>query len=219
MVSRYRGREMDLGAILQFVKRRWAELALAVCVMNLSWFVFAALSPKQSDNLPLRRNRDFPNTYISRIHLDLSSPHQYVTLTWSGPQAAAQKTGPFHSSPGAGWGTNNCNDTVESNCADSQCTPKGIRVVEGFEDNLRDVPECRYVTWIDRKREIGFHSHTFVPAYPVSHGCVRLEANAARLMHDNAVIGKTEIVIDGTWANPATARVEKAEPARVGGVP
>jgi hypothetical protein len=168
--------------------------------------VYAAANPQQPGVVPSQRNSDFPDTYIGRIHLELTSPNQYVTLTWIGPYAADQDSGPFRSSPGAGWGTNDCDDAVESNCSDSQCTPKGVRKVEGLEDHLRDGLAFRYVTMIDRQREIGFHAHTSVPAYPASHGCVRLEPYAARLMHDNSIVGKTEIVIDGTWTNPNAPR-------------
>src|SRR5688572_25005881 len=58
------------------------------------------------------RSSDFPDTHISLIHLDLTSPHHWVTLTWSGPHASDQETGPFHSSPGAGLGFNDCKDPV-----------------------------------------------------------------------------------------------------------
>ena len=82
------------------------------------------------------------------------------------------------------------------------CTPKGTRTVEGFLDHLEGGPEYRYATIIDRQRSIAFHAHPSVPPYPDSHGCVRLEPYAARLIHDNSIAGKTEIIIDGTWTNP-----------------
>ena len=124
--------------------------------------------------------------------------------------AASQDRGPFHSSPGAGWGTNDCNDPIESNCPDSRCSPKGLRKVEGFGDFLTDHPESTHVTFIDSQRRIGFHSATDVPSYPASQGCVRLELYAAKLIHDNSVAGTTEILIDGTWTpHPSVGTVDK----------
>ena len=191
--------------MLQFVRRRGLEIALAACAAYVGWLVYPIISYTEPGIVPSLRNRDFPNTFISRIRLDLTSPNQWVRLTWIGPRAASQDTGPFRSSPGAGGGTNDCNDSVESKCPGSNCTPKGVRKVEGSADHLRDTPQYRYVTWIDKRRAIGFHSCTSVEPYPASHGCVRLEPYAARLIHDNSIVGKTEILIDGTWTKPREA--------------
>ena len=192
--------------LLRFVKRWGLVVALVICVANLGWILYGATTALRPGEVRSLRVIDFPNTYIDRIHLDLTSPNQFVTLTWTGPSAAAQETGPFHSSPGIGWGTNDCNDPVESNCPGSNCTPKGLRKIEGFADHLKDEPQFRYVTYIDARRSIGFHSCPAVETYPASHGCVRLEPYAARLIHDNSIVGKTEILIDGTWTPPAQAR-------------
>jgi hypothetical protein len=78
--------------------------------------------------------------------------------------------------------------------------------VEGFSDCLQDTPGHRYVTWIDVRRSIGFHSSSQIPSVPASHGCVRLEPYVARLIHDNSIQGVTEILIDGTWSNPREAK-------------
>lgn len=145
------------------------------------------------------RNADFPNTYISRIDVDLTSPTQYVRLTWTGPQAGRQTTGPFHSSTGAGTGRNDCNDVRESNRVDSNCTPKGEFSVEAFSDYMRSYPNCHFVTWFWASRGIAFHSHAQVPNYPASHGCVRLSERAAQLIHNNSLMGKTKVVVDGLW--------------------
>ena len=203
--------------VVQFVWRWGLEVALVACVAHLGWLMYAHANPGEPGVVGSQRNSDFPNTYIGRIHLDLTSPNQWLRLSWGGPDAANQNTGPFRSSPGAGWGDNNCNDVVESNCPGSLCTPKGVRKVEGFADYLKDSPVHRYVTWIDVRRAIGFHSCPSVEPVPASAGCVRLESYAARLIHDNAIKGKTEIVIDGIWTNPrnttgtATKRHENAQ--------
>ncbi len=145
------------------------------------------------------RNADFPGTYISRIDVDLTSPQQYVRLTWSGPLAARQETGPFHSSPGAGTGSNDCDDMAECNREDSNCTPKGEFSVEAFSDYMKSHPEARFVTWFLSSRAIALHSYPNVPYYPASHGCVRLNEHAAQLIHNNSLMGKTKVTVGGTW--------------------
>ena len=191
-----------MARMVQLTRRWWLTVALVACLTHLGWLVYGAAFPLESGVVPSQRNDDFPNTSIGRIHLDLTSPSHWVRLTWVGPQADKQDTLPFRSSPGAGWGTNNCNDVLESNCLNSRCTPIGLRKVEGFEDHIRSTPQFRYVTFIDKRRAISFHSCMSVEPYPNSQGCVRLEPYAARLIHDNSIVGTTEILIDGTWTNP-----------------
>ena len=117
-------------------------------------------SPPEPGVVGNLRNSGFPETFISVIHVDLTSPNHYVTLEWTGPKAEKQEVGPFRSSPGRGWGDNDCNDVVESNCPGSKCTPKGRRKVEGFKPHLgRFVAYCRYATVIDEERAISMHSH------------------------------------------------------------
>lgn len=148
------------------------------------------------------RNSDFPATYISAIQVDLTSPHHWVTVEWDGPRALDQVTGPFHSSPGMGLRNNDCNDPIESNRYGSECTPKGTKMVEAFSDCLPSFIRCKYVTWIDLPREIAFHSHSDIPDYPASHGCIRLNESTAQLIHNNAIAGKTKVTVDGTWTSP-----------------
>lgn len=175
---------------------------MIVCAVCLAWVLPAIVADEGRIISQSFRNNDFPRTYISRIHLDLTAPFQYVRLAWVGPDADLQEKGPFASSPGCGWGTNDCDDVLESNCPDSRCTPKGRRTVEGFREHLKGAPECRHVTFIDVRRRIGFHSHPSVPPFPDSQGCVRLEPYAAQLVYENSIEGVTEILIDGTWTNP-----------------
>jgi hypothetical protein len=146
------------------------------------------------------RNASFPDTFIRLIEVDLTSPHHWVRLTWEGPQSVQQERGPFHSSPGAGLGYNDCDDVGENRRNGSNCTPKGTMRVEGFADLLPSYPMCRHVTWFEMSRQVAFHSHPQVPYYPASHGCVRLSSHAAQLIHDNAKIGETEVVVSGTWS-------------------
>jgi hypothetical protein len=184
---------------LRFGDRRWLETGLAIAIVLLAWQLYVTVASRSEGSLRLE---DFPQTYVGRIHLDLTSPNHSVTLTWVGPNAAPQQRGPFHSSPGAGWGTNDCNDPIESNCFNSRCTPKGLRKVEALRDSIVSNPQLRYFTVIDGIRAIGFHSHPSVPDYPASQGCIRLEPYAAQLIFENAIVGVTEVLVDGTWTNP-----------------
>ncbi len=145
------------------------------------------------------RNADFPRTYIGQIHVDLTGPNQWVTLKWNGPQANQHPPTRYHSSPGRGLGYNNCDEPAESCRVDSNCTPKGRMHVQAFSNSMQGSPEVRFVTWFDQRRVIALHYYPNVPYYPASHGCVRLDEYAARLIHNNSKIGETEVVIDGTW--------------------
>jgi hypothetical protein len=145
------------------------------------------------------RNADFPRTYISSIRVDLTSPNHWVKLSWAGPNARSQETGPFRSSPGRGLGTNDCDDRDESNRDGSNCTPKGTLQVQVFSDSMPMYSHCRHVTWFQIARGIAFHYYPQVPNYPASHGCVRLDDYAAQLIHNNAKIGATEVIVGGRW--------------------
>jgi hypothetical protein len=145
------------------------------------------------------RNAGFPRTYIRSIRVDLTSPNHWVRLNWTGPDAASQERGPFHSSPGRGLGNNDCDDVDESNRDGSNCTPKGTFTVQGCSDSMPSYTHCRFVTWFQVARGVAFHYYPNVPNYPASHGCVRLNAHAAQLIHNNSKIGSTEVVVDGKW--------------------
>lgn len=148
-----------------------------------------------------RRVPGFPETFIKEIKVDLTGPDHWVTLVWSGPQAASQTGGPYHSSPGRGTGRD-CNNLAESQRDGSCCTPKGVRYVEGFNEYLPSRPECKFVTWFHLTREIAFHSSDTVPNFPSSYGCVRVEEEVAQLIHNNSLKGQTRIQVDGEWNPP-----------------
>lgn len=181
----------------------WTGTILAICVIVLCLLLFPTLARFDSKKIDMSlRHADYPSTFIQTINVDLTSPNHWVRLEWAGPHADEQQVGPYRSSPGTGWGTNDCNDPAESNCLGSDCTPKGVFDVEGFSDYLPSYPDFQFVTWINRKRRIAFHSHPDVANYPSSHGCIRLQPLAAQLIHNNSIIGTTKVVIDGTWTLP-----------------
>jgi hypothetical protein len=150
------------------------------------------------------RNSDFPETYIQQISVKLEDPDHPVTLTWTGPQAAAQESGPFRSSPGAGLKGLNCDDPATSQRSGSKCTPKGTFVVSGFQGSLNSDSRATYVTWFVRARGVALHYFPSVPKSAASHGCVRLELKrVAQLIQSNSRIDLTSVVVDGTWTKPS----------------
>lgn len=150
------------------------------------------------------RNDDFPQTYIQQISVSLDDPDHSLTLTWIGPKADSQQTGPFRTSPGAGLRGLNCDDDATSQRSGSKCTPKGTRSVQGFARRLNSDSRATYVTWFMQGRGIALHYFPSVPEYAASHGCVRIELeNVARLIQDNSLVNDTEVVVSGTWTKPA----------------
>src|SRR4051794_11478092 len=149
------------------------------------------------------RNPGFPNTYIKQISVALDDPNHPMTLTWTGPQAAAQETGPFRTSPGAGVRGINCDATATSRRSGTKCTPKGTYAVEGFQSALNSDSRATYVTWFQQWRGIALHYFPSVPRYAASHGCVRIEEKrVAQLVQSNSRVDLTKVVISGTWTKP-----------------
>ena len=143
-------------------------------------------------------------TFIQEISVSLDDPNHWLTLTWTGPNADSQETGPFRTSPGAGLRGLNCNDETTSRRSGSKCTPKGTYPVQGFQRRLNSDSRATYVTWFMQRRGIALHYFPSVPDYAASHGCVRLESeHVARLIQDNARVDETQVVVSGTWTKPS----------------
>lgn len=146
------------------------------------------------------RNPGFPATYIAAVLVDLTAPGNRLHLVWAGPDARFGPMGPWRSSAGRGRLGLDCDEVAQSNTVDSWCTPKGVFPVAGFDDHLECSPSCRYVTWvIYEPRFIAIHSHTEIPPYPASHGCVRVPLDVAKLIHNNSLVGVTRIHVYGKW--------------------
>ena len=159
-------------------------------------------SPAADPSHPFR-NDDFPQTYIQQISVSLDDPDHSLILTWTGPKADSQETGPFRTSPGAGLKGLNCDNDVTSRRSGSKCTPKGTRSVEGFARRLNSDSRATYVTWFMQSRGIALHYFPSVPEYAASHGCVRIElVDVARLIQDNSLVDNTQVVVSGTWTKP-----------------
>jgi peptidoglycan hydrolase-like protein with peptidoglycan-binding domain len=146
---------------------------------------------------------DSSETYIQEISVSLDDPNHWLTLTWTGPNADSQETGPFRTSPGAGLRGLNCDDGATSRRSGSKCTPKGIYSVEGFQRRLNSDSRATYVTWFMQRRGIALHYFPSVPQYAASHGCVRIESeDVARLIQKNSRVDETQVVVSGTWTKP-----------------
>jgi len=144
-----------------------------------------------------------PQTYIKEISVSLDDPDHWLTLTWTGPNADSQETGPFRTSPGAGLRGLNCDNEATSRRSGSKCTPKGTYPVQGFQRRLNSDSRATYVTWFMQRRGIALHYFPIVPDYAASHGCVRIESeDVARLIQNNSRVDKTQVVVSGTWTKP-----------------
>ena len=150
------------------------------------------------------QNDDFSQTYIREISVSLDDPDHWLTLTWTGPNADSQETGPFRTSPGAGLRGLNCDDGATSRRSGSKCTPKGTYPVQGFQRRLNSDSRATYVTWFMQRRGIALHYFPIVPEYAASHGCVRIESeDVARLIQKNSRVDETQVVVSGTWTKPS----------------
>jgi hypothetical protein len=143
------------------------------------------------------------STYIKEISVSLADPDHWLTLTWTGPNADSQETGPFRTSPGAGLRGLNCDNEATSRRSGSKCTPKGTYPVQGFQRRLNSDSRATYVTWFMQRRGIALHYFPSVPQYAASHGCVRIESeDVARLIQKNSRVDETQVVVSGTWTKP-----------------
>jgi hypothetical protein len=143
-------------------------------------------------------------TYIQEISVSLDDPDHWLTLTWTGPNADSQETGPFRTSPGAGLRGLNCDDAATSRRSGSKCTPKGTYPVQGFQRRLNSDSRATYVTWFMQRRGIALHYFPSVPEYAASHGCVRIESeDVAQLIQNNSRVDETQVVVSGTWTKPS----------------
>jgi L,D-transpeptidase catalytic domain len=168
-----------------------------------TWHALLQAGRPGADSSHPFRNDDFPQTHIQQISVSLDDPDHSLTLTWTGPKADSQETGPFRTSPGAGLKGLNCDDNATSRRSGSKCTPKGTHPVQGFQRRLNSDSRATYVTWFVQRRGIALHYFPSVPEYAASHGCVRLESVAvARLIQDNSLVDDTQVVVSGTWTKP-----------------
>jgi len=197
------GKSNTVAAIEAFQSRSNISVDGLIEPDSQTWQVLLQAGSAPADPSHPFRNDDFPQTYIQQISVSLDDPNHSLTLSWAGPKADIQETGPFRTSPGAGLRGLNCNDDATSRRSGSKCTPKGTRAVEGFQRRLNSDSRATYVTWFMQSRGIALHYFPSVPEYAASHGCVRVELeDVARLIQDNSLVDDTQVVVSGTWTKP-----------------
>jgi hypothetical protein len=208
-IARQSAKSNTVAAIEAFQKRSNISIDGLIEPGGQTW---QALLEAAGGTYPLG-NDDFPQTYIQEISVSLDDPDHWLTLTWTGPNADSQETGPFRTSPGAGLRGLNCDDETTSRRSGSKCTPKGTYPVQGFQRRLNSDSRATYVTWFMQRRGIALHYFPIVPDYAASHGCVRLESeHVARLIQDNSQVDETQVVVSGTWTKPVSIHI--SEPTR-----
>ena len=196
-IARQSAKSNTVAAIEAFQKRSKISIDGLIEPGGRTWqALLQAAGPLQND--------DFSQTYIREISVSLDDPDHWLTLTWTGPNADSQETGPFRTSPGAGLRGLNCDDGATSRRSGSKCTPKGTYPVQGFQRRLNSDSRATYVTWFMQRRGIALHYFPIVPDYAASHGCVRIESeDVARLIQKNSRVDETQVVVSGTWTKPS----------------
>ena len=197
-IARQSAKSNTVAAIEAFQKRSNISIDGLIEPGGQTW---QALLQAAGDTRPLPNDG---STYIQEISVSLNDPDHWLTLTWTGPNADSQETGPFRTSPGAGLRGLNCNDEPTSRRSGSKCTPKGTYPVQGFQRRLNSDSRATYVTWFMQRRGVALHYFPIVPEYAASHGCVRIESeDIARLIQNNSRVDETQVVVSGTWTKPS----------------
>ena len=169
--------------------RKWHSTIVPIVLIPLliiiSTKVTYPISQDWFGHTIISSNNSKAQTYISKVIVDLWK--QEVTLEWTGPNAARQEKGPFHSTPGQSTPGVDCDDIATSKKSGTSCTPKGEFLVNYRERRFSKFPQAQWVTrFQDDSRGIALHYYPIVPQYPNSDGCVRIASlKAAKLIHDN----------------------------------
>ena len=149
-IARQSAKSNTVAAIEAFQKRSNISIDGLIEPGGPTW---QALLQAAGGTLPLPNGE----TYIQEISVSLDDPDHWLTLTWTGPNADSQETGPFRTSPGAGLRGLNCDDNATSRRSGSKCTPKGTYPVEGFQRRLNSDSRATYVTWFVQSRGVALH--------------------------------------------------------------
>src|SRR5258706_1857401 len=156
-----------------------------------------------------RPSRKVAGNSITRVNLDVGA--HTLTIEWKDPaKAPALSTGTHAISPGAGLCCVNCDDETVSQTSGSLCTPKGSSwPVDRIGCALGGHPTAKNPTYFQRGG-VAIHSgNTSSP--PQSHGCARTAPSISELIHDNVIVGTTQIASSGTWTSPRCYKTEAAQ--------
>ena len=140
----------------------------------------------------------FDTTHIGQITVNLDNQSNGLRLTWE-PAGTKAPSGPFPFTPGAGLCCNDCDNKDVSQTKDTLCTPKGgpFKVFNASKCHLDDHEDATNPTYFQRAG-IAIHTGNLFDV-PRSHGCVRTTKEASALIQDNVKVGKTEVVVTGTF--------------------
>ncbi len=154
-----------------------------------------------------RTHHDVPATakrWITSIDIALGTPQQ-ITVHWS-------DTTPDQSSPASSGRGKAC--TADNPCpgnAGENCTPTGTfhpvfrgdaNYVNGHGDHMSFYVDLGVADAQGKDRGIGIHDSQRVNGTPLSHGCVRVPRDMAKLVNEN-VTTATTVTISGTAATVA----------------
>ena len=156
-----------------------------------------------------RPSRKVAGNSITQVNLDVGA--HTLTIEWKDPATApALSAGTHDISPGAGLCCVNCDDETVSQTSGSLCTPKGGSwPVDHIGCALGGHPSAKNPTYFQRGG-VAIHSgNTSSP--PQSHGCARTSPSISELIHDNVVVGTTQIASSGTWTSPRCYKTEAAD--------
>lgn len=179
--------------------------------------------------------------HISAIDVSIKANAKTdVTLTWANLVAGTTvPANPLPGSPGAGQckmlfkgektpRAVDCSNVADSNTPDSLCTPLGDFKIQGHRCRLGDDAGATRVSWFKIDRAIAFHNYPSVPAFPASHGCVRMGSvttgtttvGGGDWIHDNTITDVTEVHVHRPAGAPGTqCWVGKKRGARPGYTP
>jgi hypothetical protein len=168
-----------------------------------------------------------PVPYIKKITVHLKPP-QTAELEWQGTAPSdAPGSDSFTVSTGKGYGDpDDPPGTCTRQCcrdADTQCAPPWNRpdrvgacctfFGSGFWTGTPEADHNGWLWWTPiqphySKRGIALHQHHEVTGQPISHGCVRMDADNAQRIHDFSNGRRTSVTIDGRAA-PVGCEVDR----------
>ena len=156
-----------------------------------------------------RDSKKVAGNSITKVNIDVGTNE--LTIEWKDPsKAPAGSAGTHAISPGAGKCCVDCDDATVSQTSGSLCTPKGgTWPVDATGCALSGHPSAKNPTYFQRGG-IAIHSgNTSAP--PQSHGCARTSTDISALIHDNVVVGVTQIASSGTWSSSRCYLRESAD--------
>lgn len=147
---------------------------------------------------PVRLQRK-PAAHITHVRVNQTTPEK-VTATWSDGHTDSDEcsTGKGHCcfDDTTGMAEGGACSAARSVQIGNNCTPIGTFAVTG---QLPKTPAgIEFWTQFHDAKQVALHDYDpFVDGTPLSHGCVRLHRDFAKLIFDGARIGVTRVTVEG----------------------